>query len=211
MEGNEQAALGSAPTQKKSGGSAAIIVICAILALGGVGFGIFEMIQANKKETPTVSDCSDKKEESPVEDKSKDEKSEDKDVADRTDKTGESIKDINDGQEIKIYNYVATKNDTRYVLRLSQHEAGKKVGYFEIATIGIQQAYEVSGYVDYDTNGKIVLSKIYDGEAKTVMDDTANALGFKWVASEGQYKKVEATFSTDSITLGDTKFEGINK
>ena len=194
MKDDKEVVSESASAPKKCGSSAAIIAICAILALGGVGFGIFEMIQANSKKEPTVSNSAEKKDET-----------------DCTTEASEVVKDINDSQNIKLYHYVTSvaKNGGRYELRLSQH-GDLKQGYFELAMIGESQAYEVSGYAKY-ADGKLTLSKIYDNDTKSVMDDMASALGFTWTADEGSYKKVEATFSTDSIKLGSTEFEGINK
>ena len=202
MKDDKEVASSSASVSKKGGSSAAIIAICAVLALGGVGFGIFEMIQANSKKEPTVSNSAEKKDENSTE---KEEKT------DCTTEASEITKGINVDQNIKLFHYVTsvTKNGGRYELRLSQH-GNLTQGYFELAMIGESQAYELSGYAKY-ADGKLTLSKIYDNDTKSVMDDMASALGFTWTADEGSYKKVEATFSTDSITLGSTKFEGINK
>ena len=44
------------PTNEKKGCSPILVVILAVLAIGGIGFGIFEML--NKKPETAVAECS---------------------------------------------------------------------------------------------------------------------------------------------------------
>ena len=59
---SEPAVAAAPQKQKKSGGLIALVIIFAVLAIGGVGFGVFGMIQAGKKpETADNKPANEKK------------------------------------------------------------------------------------------------------------------------------------------------------
>ena len=191
------------------------VVIVSIVAVCGIGFGVYGMVQSLQKDNQ-ISDLK-------VQIKENDgtiTTIETPEIETTTD-NGTTItiadsakKDINDNESIKLYYYVSSGTDSGiYSLVLALRD-NPSIGSFDLIQSGGMFNDSAAGYVDI-ANGEISLSVgpfVGDNDftsATTISRD----MGFSFAENAGRqenYKGYKSTFSEEKITLGDIVLERVN-